>query len=352
MALWGDREILKKLFAKCRTKKEISFMTYQVSVIGSFRKRYKEVVRIVNILRKLGLSVASPSGSKVCDSIEDFVIFETDNPEFTPAEIQMITLEKILSSDAVYVCNPKGYVGKTTCYEIGFCYSRNKPLYFLEKPEDLPMPVANEQIMSPEKFGKIVLNNEQKVYMEFDLCILAKKAMRNLFSTNTYDIKTIVEKKKIVICGSMLFYDEMLECQETLRKRGVRSIIPKEENDTINLYDELSFREFKRKVSSAYLKKIREKDTTAVLIYNGTKKGQVNYIGANTLVEIAMAFTWNRKIYLYNDIYEPLADELLAWECICLKGDIEQIIFDIKQDDIEIEKTYKQLSLFEDFNIL
>ena len=150
----------------------------------------------------------------------------------------------------------------------------------------------------------------------------------------------------------MLFYDEMLECQETLRKRGVRSIIPKEENDTINLYDELSFREFKRKVSSAYLKKIREKDTTAVLIYNGTKKGQVNYIGANTLVEIAMAFTWNRKIYLYNDIYEPLADELLAWECICLKGDIEKIIFDIKQDDIEIEKTYKQLSLFEDFNIL
>ena len=60
----------------------------------------------------------------------------------------------------------------------------------------------------------------------------------------------------------------------------------------------------------------------------------------------------NKKIYLYNDIYEPLADELLAWECICLKGDIEKIIFDIKQDDIEIEKTYKQLSLFEDFNIL
>lgn len=327
-------------------------MAYQVSVIGSFRKRYKEVVRIVSLLRKMGLSVASPNGSKVCDSVEEFVIFETDNPAFTPEEIQMITLEKILNSDAVYVCDPKGYVGKTTCYEIGFCYCRNKPLYFLEKPKDLPMPVDEEQIMSPEKFGKIVLNNEQKVYMEFDLCIPAKKAIRNIFFPNTYDNKTVVGKKKIVICGSMLFYDEMLECQEILRKKGVKAIIPKEENEAINLYDELAFREFKRKVSSAYLKKIREKDTIAVLIYNGTKKGQVNYIGANTLVEIAMAFTWNRKIYLYNDIYEPLADELLAWECICLKGDMEKIILDMKQEDIEIEEKYKQLSLFDDFNDL
>lgn len=327
-------------------------MAYQVSVIGSFRKRYKEVVRTVNVLRKMGLSVTSPSGSKVCNSVEDFVIFETDNSEFKPVEIQMITLEKILNSDAVYVYNPKGYVGKTTCYEIGFCYSRYKPLYFLERPEDLPMPVAEMQIISPEDFGKIVLNNEQKVYMEFDLCSPAKKAMGNIFLTNTYNDKTLIEKKKVVICGSMLFYDEMIACQETLRKKGIKAIIPKEENESINLYNELAFREFKRKVSSAYLKRIRERDTIAVLIYNGTKKGQVNYIGANTLVEIAMAFTWNRKIYLYNDIYEPLADELLAWECICLKGDIEKIIFDIKQNDIEVDEEYKQLSLFEDFNNL
>lgn len=335
-----------------RSLKGVGFMAYQVSVIGSFRKRYKEVVRIVSLLREMGLSVASPNGSKVCNSVEEFVIFETDNPEFTPEEIQMITLEKILNSDAVYVCNPKGYVGKTTCYEIGFCYSRNKPLYFLEKPKDLPMPVDEEQIIPPEEFGKIVLNNEQKVYMEFNLCIPAKKAMRNIFFPNTNDNKTVAGKKKIVICGSMLFYDKMLECQEILRKKGVKAIIPKEENEAINLYDESAFREFKRKVSSAYLKKIREKDTIAVLIYNGTKKGQINYIGANTLVEIAMAFTWNRKIYLYNDIYEPLADELLAWECICLKGDIKKIILDMGQEDIELEEKYKQLSLFDDFNNL
>lgn len=66
----------------------------------------------------------------------------------------MITLEKILNSDAVYVCDPEGYVGKTTCYEIGFCYSRSKPLYFLEKPKNLPMPIAEEQISIPEEVGR------------------------------------------------------------------------------------------------------------------------------------------------------------------------------------------------------
>ena len=88
------------------------------------------------------------------------------------------------------------------------------------------------------------------------------------------------------------------------------------------------------------------------MVYNGTKKGQANYIGANTLVEIAMAFTWNRKIYLYNDIYEPLADELLAWGCICLKGNIGKIIYDMDQDNIRLGEKYKQLSLFDVFNNL
>ena len=300
----------------------------------------------------MGLNILSPVGSNVCKSIEDFVIFETDNPDYSPEEIQMITLEKILNSDAVYVCDFNGYVGKTTCYEIGFCCSRNRPLYFLEKPKDLPILVDESQIISPEDLGKIVLNNEQKVYTEFELCAPAQKAIKNVFLPNVYDNKTVTGKKKIVICGSMLFYNEMLECQELLRKRDIKAIIPKDENGIIDFYDELAFREFKRKVSSAYLKKIREKDTIAILVYNGTKKGQANYIGANTLVEIAMAFTWNRKIYLYNDIYEPLADELLAWGCICLKGNIGKIIYDMDQDNIRLGEKYKQLSLFDVFNNL
>lgn len=169
--------------------------------------------------------------------------------------------------------------------------------------------------------------------------------------SNNSDNNSLLEKKKIVICGSMMFYDEMLTCQECLRKNGIKAITPKEENKAISLYDESAYREFKRKLSGAYLKKIREKDTIAILVYNGTKKGQPNYIGANTLVEIAMAFIWNRKIYLFNDIYEPLANELLAWRCHCLNGNMEKIVLDIKKGFTTGKEEYKQLSLFEDYGI-
>ena len=60
----------------------------------------------------------SPKESYISGRIEDFVIFESDRKDFSPAEIQMITLERIIAADMVYVYNPKGYVGRTTCYEI------------------------------------------------------------------------------------------------------------------------------------------------------------------------------------------------------------------------------------------
>lgn len=43
----------------------------------------------------------------------------------------MITLDKIIRADMVYVYNPNGYVGKTTCYEIGFCFSKKSLYIFL-----------------------------------------------------------------------------------------------------------------------------------------------------------------------------------------------------------------------------
>ena len=146
----------------------------------------------------------------------------------------------------------------------------------------------------------------------------------------------------------MIFYAEMLQCQQQLKEWGIDSIVPKEEDATVSLYNEEQFLEFKKRVSRAYLKKIRDKDTVGVLIYNAEKKGSKNYIGANTLVELAMAFTWNRKIFLYNDIYLPLKDELQAWNCICLNGDLSKLKDFLVNKNVKTERAiYSQLSLFD-----
>lgn len=317
-------------------------MANSIAIIGSFRKYYEQVSEIITYFTDSGYVVQSPSKSKICKSIEKFVVFESDNPSYTPAEIQMITLNKILSSDAIYVYNPDGYIGRTTCYEIGVCLTKKKPVYFYQQPNDLPIPVDNKQILTPEDFVVILKNNNYEFFSDYAMCEYAKRAFTQIFDVNDAKVES---RKDLVICGSMQFYDEMVKCQKELNLQGIDCVIPKEENDMINLLSEKQFLDFKRKVSSAYLKIIRSRNTSAVLILNIEKNGKENYIGANTLVELAMAFSWKRKIFLYNDIYEPLRDELVAWECICLNGDLNKITKYMERKKEDIDNDY-QLTLF------
>lgn len=319
-------------------------MAYIVAIIGSFQKYYQEICEVIKILKENNLYVISPSGAKITGKIDDFVIFKTDCSAYTPAEIQMITLEKIMKADAVYVYNPNGYIGKTTSYEIGFCFSRKKPVYFYKPPQDLPIPINDEkQIVSPLELSEILANKKQRFILDYGLSSEANQSLLNLC-----DIKIPSKTAyRIVICGSMIFYKEMLLCQNELLRMGVKSIIPKDEDDIIYRLTEQEFLAFKRKVSNSYLRKIRDKSTIGVLIYNAEKHGEENYIGANTLVELAMAFSWNRRIFLYNDIYEPIKDELQAWNAICLNGNLLSIKEYLNPMVYDNTDEFEQLSFWE-----
>lgn len=292
----------------------------KISIIGSFRKYYDSIKQIILLLRKNGIEVLSPQGTEIMNSVDDFVIFESDDCKLVPYQIQTITLNRILKSDAVYVYNPEGYVGRTTCYEIGVLRTTTIPLIFFERPRDLPIQVPQNVIMNPSKLV-YTLQNNMKVAEEANQIVLEK-----------YKLKSEMRLKNIVICGSMCFYDKMLEVSEILKAKGIPTLIPKEETvEKANLsVDE--FANFKRKVSNQYLSKIRENTTYAILALNQRKNEIDNYIGANTLVEISMAFCWGRPIFLYNDFYTPLVDELTAWGAICLQGDLDKLIQHYKEE--------------------
>lgn len=156
----------------------------------------------------------------------------------------------------------------------------------------------------------------------------------------------MTNNKRIVICGSMSFYDEMLSCQEIFHKNNIPSIVPKEEGQIIQSLTVEQFNEFKRNVSNQYLRKIREKDVFGILVVNQEKRGIKNYIGANTFAEIAMAFCWNRKIFLLHDIYDNLADELKAWNATPLRGDINKLIELYNLNCLDKKHGKEQLSMF------
>lgn len=65
----------------------------------------------------------------------------------------------------------------------------------------------------------------------------------------------------------------------------------------------------------------------AILVLNFEKNGIANYIGGNTLMEIAFAHVNDKKIFLLNDVPEiSYRDEILAMYDAALDGKLENII--------------------------
>ena len=121
-----------------------------VAIIGSFRQHNSEIQRACATLRSAGFVVTSPQGSEVIEDGISFVRFTSDHAERTDPEIQSLALHRIFRADIVYVVAPNGYIGRTTCYEVGRIIQSGKPIYFSDYPNDLPLLVHNSFIMSIE----------------------------------------------------------------------------------------------------------------------------------------------------------------------------------------------------------
>lgn len=128
-----------------------------VAVIGSFRQHYSHVLAARAAFVEAGVRVSTPLGGDVIDEQVPFVRFDTDPAEWDDARVQTVALHRILRADAVYAVAPAGYVGRTTCYEVGRCIQAGTPLYFSESPEDLPIAVPDTHIVRPNVLAAYIL---------------------------------------------------------------------------------------------------------------------------------------------------------------------------------------------------
>lgn len=120
--------------------------------------------------------------------------------------------------------------------------------------------------------------------------------------------------KTIILCGSMKVKNKIFEVKEILESYDFNVLLPEECIKEID----------KKEASRAHFNRIISNDAD-ILIVNEEKNNIKNYIGPNSLCEIACAFYYNKKIYLLNDIYEPYKDELEAWDVIPLNGNLENL---------------------------
>ena len=128
----------------------------------------------------------------------------------------------------------------------------------------------------------------------------------------------------------MTFAKEMIETAKKLEKRSHQVFFPplapefvdgrrtkdcsgedvssKKDIDALNLF----YKEIKK--------------TEAILVLNYKKKGTDNYIGGNSLIEMAFAHVLGKKIFLLNPVPKmDYTSEIIFMEPTVLNGDLEKI---------------------------
>lgn len=120
---------------------------------------------------------------------------------------------------------------------------------------------------------------------------------------------------KIVLCGSKKFIPKFFELEEELKNKGHEVIVPREFIVDIP----------KKEASILHFTEIEKDDVDALLIVNESKNGLENYIGANGFAELAFGFYKNKKVFLLNDVYLPYEEEIIAWDIVPLKGNIDEL---------------------------
>lgn len=145
---------------------------------------------------------------------------------------------------------------------------------------------------------------------------------------------------KITICGSIAFFDEMLETKQKLEEMGHEVDLPpteieNEKGEMISVKEYYKIRkqtnektgwiwEAKKRAILAHFKK--EEWADAILVLNYEKNEIEGYVGANTLIEMGLALFLGKPIYLLNEIPEiPSKEEILGMQPIVLNGDLSKI---------------------------
>jgi hypothetical protein len=126
----------------------------RIAIIGSFRQHYEKVIQALEVFQSINVEITTPKGSNIIKKGISFVRFESDDKEWTDEMVQVVALHRILRADITFVVAPEGYVGRTTCYEIGRIIQAQKPIYFSEMPKDLPICIPDSNISSAINLSK------------------------------------------------------------------------------------------------------------------------------------------------------------------------------------------------------
>lgn len=142
--------------------------------------------------------------------------------------------------------------------------------------------------------------------------------------------------KTIAICCSANFYRQAVDVQKQLKELGFEAIIPataekmKQSGDYQVTHYKTWFgdkNDYHKKTALMKAHFAEIDHTDSVLVLNYQKHGVDNYIGGNTLMEMAIAFYLAKPIYILNEIPEQSSflEEIIGLNPVVLHGHLKDI---------------------------
>jgi hypothetical protein len=139
---------------------------------------------------------------------------------------------------------------------------------------------------------------------------------------------------RITICGSMRFVKEMMETKKKLESMGHKADVPldiqkfiDDPDFTTDNHEENYKHALETDVMRGHFNLIEKSD--AIVVLNYPKNGIPGHLGTSCLMEMALAYHFNKKIFL---LYEPpdikkekSTHEVLIMQPIILGGDLNKL---------------------------
>lgn len=145
-----------------------------------------------------------------------------------------------------------------------------------------------------------------------------------------------MNKPTITICTSASFYKQAIAVQDELEQAGYSVLVPataKRMRESGNFevshyktwFANADDYDKKAALMRAHFNEVAKGD--AILVLNYEKHGTQNYIGANVLMEMSLAFYLQKPIFVLNELPESSAfeEELKGMQPVILHGDLKAI---------------------------
>lgn len=132
---------------------------FRCIIHGSFSKHFDEIKHAREMFERAGIEVLAPKAGKLTRNTEGFALFQDEQGQDSRM-IELLYLRnlKLLGENGFsYFVNPKGYIGKSTSYELGIAQLTNTRCFFSHKPSDHPAYVHRGSTWPPEQLVNYIL---------------------------------------------------------------------------------------------------------------------------------------------------------------------------------------------------